>query len=102
MDRKKHCQVLVDFRDHGVRFGQYVGVRWVASKVLVAAIALVMVFWDEQVVRCAGFLLLGYLVGALAVTCRTWIITAGIWQVQKEFIDWEKVEAEAATGGKES
>jgi hypothetical protein len=94
MKTKKHCELLMKFKEDGVQLGSYMGARWFMSKVIgVIFVAVIFLFFgQDEVCRIVGAVLGGYFFGVIAVGVRGYIATKAGWEIQKEFIDWVKVE----------
>ena len=92
MSMKKFCKQLMQFKEHGIKFNSYMGSRWFVSKVIIAIAALLMIFQQNEASRIFGFVLLGYLIGVVSVNIRSYIFAKGRWELQREVIDWKKVE----------
>ena len=45
-----------------------------------------------QIFKYIGYFLVGFIGGSVGVDIRTYIKTTRIWPLQKEVIDWDKVD----------
>ena len=89
---KNYCRLLLHFKESGPQLRLYMGRRWFASKIILIIAATCMLWVDEQVSRAVGFVLLGYLIGMVGTHVQNFLLVKGKWQLQKDFIDWKKVE----------
>ena len=92
MNIKKYSEQMARYREHGVQFGPYMGPRWFIAKMIIAGIAFFMLFQQVEITRIVGILLLGYLIGVIGSNVRGFIAAREKWEIQKELIDWNKVE----------
>jgi len=92
MDVKKHCGLLMKFKNDGMKLSTYMGRRWFVSKVMLIILALVLLFLTENTFRMAGFIVLGYIIGVIVANLRSYFVVKKKWKLQKELIDWEKVK----------
>ena len=92
MDRTTFCKSLVRFRDDGIRLRAYFGFRWVILKVLLVAVATLLLLHPESRLHLLAFALLGYIAAMVAAGVRGYLLTRKRWDLQREFIHWEKVE----------
>ena len=92
MDAKTHCGLLMKFKNDGIQFSTYMGRRWFVSKGILVIVALVMLFRVEDTSRMAGFIVLGYLLGVIGANVRSYLAAKKKWEIQRELIDWDKVE----------
>ena len=92
MNVKRHCELLMMFNDRGVRFSLYMGFRWFISKAIIAIAIILMFFSQDEVFSIIGYILLGYLIGVFGENVRSYVMAKAKWDIQKEFIDWNKVE----------
>ena len=92
MITKEHCEKLMKFKNEGVRFNSYMGIRWFAAKGMLAILALIVMLNKEQEVRIVGFIILGYLLGTIAANIRSYVVVKKSWEIQSELIDWHRVE----------
>jgi adenine/guanine phosphoribosyltransferase-like PRPP-binding protein len=92
MITKEHCEQLMKFKNEGVRFSSYMGIRWFVAKGILVILALIMLLNEEQVVRIVGFIVSGYLLGVIAANIRSYVVVKKNWEIQSELIDWHKVE----------
>ncbi len=68
------------------------GRQWFISKALIAGVGIYMVCQQDNPMRLIGCVLLGYLLGVVGANVRSYIIAKAKWELQKEVIDWNKVE----------
>jgi len=92
MDRTTLCKSLVRFRDDGIRLRAYLGFRWVILKVLLAALASLLLLHPDSRLHLLAFALLGYIAAMGAAGVRGYLLAKKRWNLQREFIHWEKVE----------
>lgn len=92
MDMKKHCGLLMKFKNDGMKLSTYMGRRWFVSKVILIILALVLLFLTEKTFRMAGFVVSGYIIGVIVANIQSYFVVKKRWELQKELIDWEKVE----------
>ena len=92
MDIEKYCALLVHFKNNGISFSSYMGVRWLISKVVILTVGILMAISKERAANMAGYILLGYLLGVVSANIRSFVISKKTWIFQKEVIDWGKIE----------
>jgi hypothetical protein len=92
MNLEKYRQQLIYFKKHGVKFSFYMGKQWFILKALISGVGIYMVCQQDNFSRLIGCILLGYLVGVVSTNIRSYIIAKARWELQKEVIDWNKVE----------
>lgn len=92
MDVKKYCGLLMKFKNDGMKPSTFMGKRWYVSKVILVILALVLLFLEEKALRIAGFIVLGYILGVIVANVRSYLVVKKKWELQKELIDWDKVE----------
>ena len=92
MDRTTFCKSLVRFRDDGIRLRAYFGFRWVILKVLLATLASLLLLHPDSRLHLLAFALLGYIAAMVAAGVRGYLLTRKRWNLQREFIHWEKVQ----------
>ncbi len=92
MDVKKHCGLLMKFKNDGMKLSTYMGRRWFVSKVILIILALVLLFLTKNTFRMAGFIVSGYITGVIVANLRSYFVVKKKWKLQKELIDWEKVK----------
>ena len=92
MDVKKHCGLLMKFKNDGMKLSTYMGRRWFVSKVMLIILALVLLFLPGKTFRIASFMLLGYILGVIVADLRSYFMVKKKWKLQEELIDWEKVK----------
>jgi nitrate/nitrite transporter NarK len=80
------------FKKDGIKLTTYMGRRWFVSKGILAIAALVMLLHTAKTVRPAGLVMLGYLLGVIGANVRSYFVTKTKWELQRELIDWDKVE----------
>jgi len=80
------------FKNEGIRFNSYMGIRWFVGKGMLVILALIVLQSKEQKVRTVGFIILGYLLGMIAANIRSFVVVKKGWKIQSELIDWHKVE----------
>jgi hypothetical protein len=68
------------------------GRRWFFSKVMLVAAALVLLLQGGQTFRMAGLVVTGYFLGVIAANVRSYVAVKKKWELQRELIDWDKVE----------
>ena len=91
MSEEAYCRLLLGFKDDGVRYRSYFGLRWLILKLLLAATALLMLLAPYKDLRPVALLLLGYLVGVVSSGLKSYIVTKKRWELQRQFMDWEKI-----------
>jgi lipoprotein signal peptidase len=92
MDVIKHCVLLMKLKNDGMKLSTYMGRRWFVSKVMLVILASVLLFLEEKALRITGFIVLGYILGVIVANVRSYLVVKKKWELQKEFIDWDKVE----------
>ncbi|HEG43210.1 MAG TPA: hypothetical protein ENH94_04080 [Phycisphaerales bacterium] len=92
MDVKGYCKLLMDLKSGDFGFWTYMGKRWFIFKLLILVGAGFMIFDEDGYINICGYFLLGYLLGVVPAGIRSFIASKKMWQFQKEFLDWEKVE----------
>ena len=97
MDAKTQCALLMKFKKDGIQLSTYMGRRWFVSKGILVIAALAMLFHTENTVRSAGLIVLGYLLGVIGANVRSYFVAKTKWELQRELIDWDKVEEIAKT-----
>ena len=93
MDSKGYCKLLTNFKLNGIRFSSYMGIRWLVSKFIILFAGLLMILNEDKIANIVGYILLGYFLGAVIANIRTFIASKSRWELQKEFLDWEKIES---------
>ena len=101
MDKKKYCNLMMNMKSNGCKFGSYMGTRWFMVKAAILFVGVFMVLNDDRVVSVVGYILLGYLLGVVSANIRSFILSKKMWQFQKEVLDWEKIEKEEIAEQKE-
>jgi hypothetical protein len=89
---KKYCELLMKFKKDGVQLVSYMGTRWIIFKVLIVVVVFLLLIQQDEVYRIAGSVFLGYLVGVVVANVRGYIVGKAGWEIQREFVDWVKVE----------
>ena len=89
---KKHCELLMKFKKDGMQLGMYMGTRWFMSKALIVVVIFFLVIQQDEVCRIVGLVLVGYLFGVVGANVQGYIRSKAGWEIQREFIDWVKVE----------
>jgi hypothetical protein len=92
MDWKTHCGLLMKLKNDGMKFSTYMGRRWFFSKGMLVVLVLVLLFQAEETFRIAGFIVIGYLLGVIVANVRSYLVVKKKWELQRELIDWDKVE----------
>jgi hypothetical protein len=92
MEEKKYCELLMKSRNNGIQLSSYMGFRWFFLKVVIIIFALSFLLMKNYVIRIYGAVMLGYLLGVVVADVRRYIVLKIRWEIQKEFIDWNKVE----------
>ena len=93
MTSQSRCRLLLQFRDKGVRFRTFMGVRWFVMKAMMVFVSVVMVSLEDPVAHTVGWVILGFALGMIVAGIRSYIVARRVWTVQKEFLDWQKIEA---------
>jgi hypothetical protein len=91
---KKQCEALMKFKKDGVQLGSYMGTRWFITKGIgvIAVVVIILLFRQDEACRIVGAVLGGYVFGVVVADVRSYIPRRASWVIQKEFIDWVKVE----------
>lgn len=92
MNIEGYCRGLIAFKKDGVRLSSYMGRRWFVSKAMVGVAACLMLARSEEAFRIVGYMLLGYALGMIVAGIRSYVVGKKRWELQKELIDWKKVE----------
>ena len=92
MNFEKYCRQLIYFKKHGISFSSYMGKQWFISKSLIAVVGIYMICLQDNTSRLIGCVLLGYLLGIVSANIHSYIVAKARWELQKEVIDWNKVE----------
>jgi hypothetical protein len=92
MDWKTHCGLLMKLKIDGMKLSTYMGRRWFLSKGMLVVVALVLLFQAGQTFRMGGFVVTGYSLGVIAANVRSYVVAKKKWELQRELIDWDKVE----------
>jgi len=92
MDMKKHCGLLMKFKNDGMKISTYMGRRWFVLKVILIIATVLMLWTNKAATRIVGFILVGYLLGVIVANVRSYLVVKKKWELQKELIDWDKVE----------
>ena len=87
-----YCVKLKHYRDKGVRISNFFGKHWFISRLLGVLASVYFMYLNDQVLNILGYLFIGFIGGAIAIDIRTVIKTQKYWPLQKEIIDWDKVE----------
>jgi len=90
--REAYCQLLLRFKNEGVQYKTYFGARWLAMKILLAAVALLMLLGPYEDLRPVALVFLGYLVGVVSTGVKGYLITKKRWQIGQQFTDWGKLD----------
>lgn len=102
MDAKRHCELLMVFKNKGFGLSSYMGIRWFILKVVLIILVSAMMLSEDRVLQIAGFIIAGYLIGIIGASLRSYIVAKRNWAFQKELIDWDKVEAKLKGFGTEA
>jgi len=92
MDSKGYCKLLTNFKLNGLKFNSFVGTKWFISKFIILFVGVVMVLSKDKVLNIGGYVLSGYFLGMVLANIRSFVISKRMWELQKEFLDWEKIE----------
>ena len=92
MDSKGYCKLLTNFKLNGPKFNSYMGTKWFISKFIIVFVSVVMVLRKDKVVNIGGYVLFGYFLGMVLANIRSFVVSKRMWEIQKEFLDWEKIE----------
>jgi hypothetical protein len=68
------------------------GTKWFISKFIVLFVGVVMVLSKDKAKNIGGYVLFGYFLGMVLANIRSFVISKRMWKIQKEFLDWEKIE----------
>jgi hypothetical protein len=79
-------------REKGVRLMTYLGPKWFIGKVALIIFTIILLLQNNPILRATALVGAGYLVGMIAANIRSFIIIKNAWPLQKEIIDWIKVE----------
>ena len=90
--REAYCRLLLRFKNEGVQYKTYFGARWLVVKILLAAVALLMLLGPYKNLRPLALIFLGYLVGVVSAGVKGYLITKKRWQLGRQFIDWGKID----------
>ncbi len=93
MSMQKYCQLLLVFRNEGIRFRTFMSARWFIVKAVLLAVSLAIVSTEDAVVRTVGLVVLGFVLGTTTASIRSYVVTKRYWVCQRELLDWPKVEA---------
>ncbi len=93
MNEPTYLQMLVTFRKHGPNLPDHFGAKWVVLKVVLIALACWMVF-DVTQPDIYGWFLLGYVLGNVSVSVRTYLLARRHWPIQEKYVNWPLVDAE--------
>ncbi len=90
---QRYCRLLLIFRDKGIRFRSHMGVRWFVLKAILLAASVAMAVEEDAVVRAAGLIVLGYVLGTIAAGIRGYVAVRKVWVLQQQVLDWPQIEA---------
>lgn len=92
MDLNKYCVKLKSYREQGVRISNFFGKIWFISRLLGIFVSIFFMVLPDRYLNILGYFLVGFIGGSVGVDIRTYIKTTRIWPLQKEVIDWDKVD----------
>ena len=92
MDSTEYCKLMTNFKSNGLKFSLYMGKKWFISKFIILFAGAVMVLNKDKVVNVVGYVLMGYFLGMVLANVRNFILSKKRWDLQKEFLDWEKIK----------
>jgi len=92
MDWKTHCGLLMKLKSDGMKLSTYMGRRWFLSKGMLVVLAFVLLFQPAETFRMAGYVITGYLLGVTVANVRSYVLAKKKWELQRELIDWDRVE----------
>ncbi len=90
--------MLMNFKSYGVRFVTFMGTRWFVSKSILIIFALYLLSKDDTTVSAMGFIMIGYIIGAVSSNIKSFIATKKQFELTKEFVDWEKIQKTIDSG----
>jgi len=68
------------------------GTKWFISKFIILFAGMLMVLSKDKIVNITGYILFGYFFGMVLANVRTFFLSKKRWDLQKEFLDWGKIE----------
>jgi hypothetical protein len=92
MDLNKFCIKLKYYRDKGIQVSNFFGKLWFISRLVGIFLSVYFMFLHNQVLNIYGYFLIGFVGGSVCTDIRVFIKTKRCWPLQKEIIDWDKVE----------
>ena len=92
MDSRAYCRLMMNFKSNGPKFSTFMGTKWVVSKFIILLVGGLMVFNEDKTANIIGYILFGYFLGLVLANIRVFILSKNKWELQKEFIDWGKIE----------
>ena len=99
MNAKRHCALLMQFKENGPQYRTYFGNRWLVSKAVLLIVTIAMLVQDQLALRMIGLIMVGYLIGIISANVRTYLLSKAKWEFQKDLIAWDKVEGHLREAG---
>lgn len=92
MDNIGYCKLMTDFKSNGFKFSSYMGAKWFIFEFTILFVCVLMVLNEDRILNTAGYILFGYSLGVALASVRSFIISKKRWDLQREFLDWGKIE----------
>lgn len=99
LTKQVYCKRLLVLREKGIRLIDFMGRKLIINRITAIIFPIILFCLGHPVWDAAGFMLLGFLAGAVVIDIRYAKISIKSWTFLKEFIDWDKVERAAEEEG---
>jgi len=91
MNKKQYCQRMLDNKGRHMPFLHYLGGKWSFLKVINIGIGLYLTQVGPTVIRILGGVLIGYMLGKIALGIMLYVQSRKHWPYLNDLLDWDKV-----------